>query len=83
MVWNTSKDYSDFMDGHCILGNVLYSTSLKDGMNLTMVPGYPAIIRSFADGSVYINGAKLIAFDYLLENGVLHLIDSYVFLSRL
>ncbi|KAH8666000.1 hypothetical protein BGZ60DRAFT_432167 [Tricladium varicosporioides] len=60
---------------HFVVGSVLYSSSLKNGTVLTTFAGLPVIVRVLEDGTKYINSAKIIASDYLIASGVMHVID--------
>jgi uncharacterized surface protein with fasciclin (FAS1) repeats len=71
----TQEQFTTLASYHCIIGSVIYSTSLKNGTQLKMFSGLPAIVRILDDGTTYINSAKVIASDYLIENGVMHVID--------
>ncbi|KAH8750015.1 FAS1 domain-containing protein [Hyaloscypha sp. PMI_1271] len=72
----TQEQFTALASYHCIVGSVLYSSSFKNGTKLTMFSGLPAIVRILDDGTTYINSAKVIASDYLINNGVMHIIDS-------
>jgi uncharacterized surface protein with fasciclin (FAS1) repeats len=71
----TQEQFIALASYHCIMGSVMYSTSLKNGTQLKMFSGLPATVRVLDDGTIYINSAKVIASDYLIENGVMHVID--------
>jgi uncharacterized surface protein with fasciclin (FAS1) repeats len=47
---------------------------LQDGMSLKTVQGGNLSV-SVQDGVMYVNAAKIIASDYLVANGVVHVID--------
>lgn len=59
---------------HAVNGTVAYSTALQDGMKLKTMQGGSLTI-TMQDGDTYINAAKVIASDYLVANGVVHVID--------
>ena len=59
---------------HFLKGQVKYSTELTDGLKLHTVLGKEVTITHF-NGSIYVNAAKVVSPDYLINNGVLHLID--------
>lgn len=59
---------------HIIPGFVGYSTLLKDGMSLKTAQGSNVTI-TIQDGDMYVNSAKVIASDYIVANGVVHVID--------
>jgi len=59
---------------HIIPGFVGYSTLLKDGMSLKTAQGNNITI-TIQDGDMYVNSAKIITTDYIVANGVVHVID--------
>lgn len=60
---------------HFTLGKVHYSPELTNGTVLMTYSGLPIVIRVADDGTRYVNSAKVLATDYLLQNGVMHIID--------
>ena len=50
---------------------------LTDGKTLQTLLGINLTI-TVLDGSIYVNAAKVVAPDYLLSNGVMHVIDRYL-----
>ncbi|KAH6718692.1 FAS1 domain-containing protein [Leptodontidium sp. MPI-SDFR-AT-0119] len=73
----STDQLSDLLKYHVVSGRLLYSTDLKDGMNLTTLQGANLTIRVGDDGSKFVNGAKILETDFLVANGVLHTIDGY------
>jgi uncharacterized surface protein with fasciclin (FAS1) repeats len=62
-------------------GTVGYSSGLVSG-SITTLNGGNVAIQVADDGSVTVNGAKVITPNVLVANGVVHVIDRYVlFLS--
>jgi uncharacterized surface protein with fasciclin (FAS1) repeats len=61
-----------------VAGSVIYSPMFKNGTQVTTASGLPLMVTILEDGTIYINGAKVIASDYLLSNGVMHVIDRLV-----
>lgn len=59
---------------HIVPGFVGYSTDLKDGMSLKTQQGSNVTI-TLQGGEMWVNGARVIARDYLVANGVVHVID--------
>ena len=57
-------------------GEVAYSSLLTDGKTLQTVLGSDVAI-TVRNGSIYVNAAKIVDPDYLLSNGVLHILDRY------
>lgn len=60
---------------HIVSGSVLYSTALTNGRTITTVSGLSLIVTVQEDGTKYINGAKITSPDYLVSDGVMHIID--------
>ncbi|KAH6678689.1 FAS1 domain-containing protein [Halenospora varia] len=67
---------------HFIVGSVLYSSFLRNGTVLTTFAGLPVVVRVLEDGTKYINSAKIIASDYLISSGVMHVIDDILIPSN-
>jgi uncharacterized surface protein with fasciclin (FAS1) repeats len=63
---------------HVINGTVGYSSALKDGMKLKTVNGAELVV-TIRDGSVFVNAAKVVIADVLIGNGVVHVLDKYVY----
>ncbi|ORY02902.1 Fasciclin-domain-containing protein [Basidiobolus meristosporus CBS 931.73] len=59
---------------HVVSPGVKYSTDLKDGDKLTTVQGDVLNVK-IANGSVTINGAKVVTANVLTSNGVVHVLD--------
>ncbi|WP_070000726.1 fasciclin domain-containing protein [Cellulosilyticum sp. I15G10I2] len=63
---------------HVVAGRVPAEEALKlDGKEITMVNGDKAKIE-VKDGSVFINGAKVIVTDIMAKNGIIHAIDTVI-----
>jgi uncharacterized surface protein with fasciclin (FAS1) repeats len=62
-------------DNLFVIGHVLYSPYLTDGSTFTTLSGKPLIITRASNGTIYVNSSRVVAFDYLIDNGVLHVID--------
>ncbi|KAJ9493317.1 hypothetical protein LTR96_011399 [Exophiala xenobiotica] len=60
---------------HIHIGLPGYSTDLTDGLKLQTLQGEDITITVIS-GTIYINAAKIIDPDYLLNTGVMHLIDT-------
>lgn len=72
---NAAERLTELLEYHVVSGKVLYSTDLRDGMNLTTIEGRNLTIRVAKDGTKFVNGAKIMETDFLVANGVLHTID--------
>jgi uncharacterized surface protein with fasciclin (FAS1) repeats len=72
---NLTKPVLDsLMAYHCVKG-LYYSTELLNGTELTTFTGAKAFVTVDDDGSIYVNTAKVIDTNYLLYNGVMHVVD--------
>ena len=63
-------------------GEVVYSSLLTDNKTLQTVMGSNITI-TVQNGSIYVNAAKVVDPNYLLSNGVLHILDRYLAFSSL
>jgi uncharacterized surface protein with fasciclin (FAS1) repeats len=72
---DNGTDFLNLFGYQVVAGSVLYSRMFKNGTQLTTMNGLPAIVTVLEDGTIYINAAKIIASDYLISNGVMHVID--------
>ncbi|KAH8665208.1 hypothetical protein BGZ60DRAFT_432449 [Tricladium varicosporioides] len=72
------QTYGEISRYHFITGKALYSPELKNGSVLTMASGHSAIIRILENGTKYINSAMITSPDYLISNGVVHIIDNFL-----
>ncbi|KKY17013.1 putative beta-ig-h3 fasciclin [Phaeomoniella chlamydospora] len=71
---SNSTELQSIFEYHVISGFAGYSPLLKDGMQLTTAQGSNVTI-TIQDGDTYVNAAKVTTFDYLIANGVAHVID--------
>jgi uncharacterized surface protein with fasciclin (FAS1) repeats len=72
---DNGTDFLNLFGYQLVTGSVLYSRMFKNGTQLTTMNGLPAAVTVLEDGTIYINAAKIIASDYLISNGVMHVID--------
>ncbi|KAM0718758.1 hypothetical protein Q7P37_005829 [Cladosporium fusiforme] len=70
----TDEQLAEILQYHVIQGTVGYSTSLSN-TSLTTLAGEDIRITISAEGAVFVNNARVINSDVLIENGVLHVID--------
>jgi len=70
---NTFEQQETLFAYHIVPG-IVYSTSMKDGMKLPTFAGKNLTVSIIGD-DIYIDGAKIMASDNLIANGVLHTID--------
>jgi len=61
---------------HVIPGAAVFSHDLKDSQTVTAYNSGKLRIEKGEDGSITVNGAKVVAKDIKADNGVIHLIDS-------
>ena len=59
---------------HAVPDFIGYSSELTDGMQLQTMQGTNLTITR-QGGDIWVNGAKVLVSDYLVANGVVHLID--------
>jgi uncharacterized surface protein with fasciclin (FAS1) repeats len=59
---------------HIVMNDLVYSTEFQNGMQLTAATGKNITITK-QDGDIFVNQAKIITPDYLVCNGVVHVID--------
>lgn len=71
---SSSAELQAMFQYHVVPNFIGYSPLLKNGMVLKTEQGSNVTITT-QDGDVYINAAKVIAFDYIVANGVIHVID--------
>ena len=72
----SAENLTAFFNYHIVPGNVLYSTDLFNGTVLKTTEGTNLTI-STNGSAIYVNSAKVLTPDYLIVNGVIHLIDKY------
>lgn len=60
---------------HAIQGSALAAEDIMDGSTPGTVEGNPVTLRTFADGSVTVNGISVTTADIQVRNGIIHLID--------
>lgn len=71
----TVNDLTHLMQYHMVAGNVVYSSNFGN-KHLHSIQGENITMRQYSDGSVFVNNARIIQKDILLQNGVLHIIDN-------
>ncbi|KAK9700866.1 hypothetical protein K7432_011992, partial [Basidiobolus ranarum] len=65
---------ADILKYHVVTPSVKYSSDLKDGDKLTTVQGGVLNVK-ITDGSVTINGVKVVVANVLTSNGVVHVVE--------
>lgn len=71
----TNSEFYKIEEYHLVKGSVLYSPDLTNGLKLRTVEGADITITTASNGTIYVNDVHLLYADYLLSNGVLHVID--------
>ncbi|TVY78341.1 Fasciclin-like arabinogalactan protein [Lachnellula suecica] len=71
----SSADLQSIFQYHVVPDFVGYSSLLKDGLSLTTAQGSNITITR-QNGDLYVNAAKVIASDYIVANGVVHVLDN-------
>ncbi|KAL8650082.1 MAG: hypothetical protein Q9210_004033 [Variospora velana] len=71
----TTQMLAGILQYHVVNGTVAYSSSLEDGMSVPAMMGGELRI-SIVDGGVFVNSAKVLIPDFLVANGVVHVIDN-------
>ncbi len=72
----TSSQLTNILEYHVVQGTVGYSTLLSNTSLKTVAGGNVTI--TIENGSVFVNSAKVITPNVLVNNGVVHVIDAYV-----
>ena len=69
------RNWTDYF----VAGNVAYSTDLTAGTTLRAFSRRRLVITEDEGGRKYVNGVRILDTDILTSNGVVHLIDGWVF----
>ncbi|CZT52150.1 uncharacterized protein RSE6_13412 [Rhynchosporium secalis] len=72
---STAEELKAVFQYHVVPGFLGYSNVLKDGMSLQTQEGKNLTV-TMQDGEIFVNSAKVVASDYVVANGVVHVIDS-------
>jgi uncharacterized surface protein with fasciclin (FAS1) repeats len=70
----TQTSYNALLEYHCI-SQLVYSTDLVNGTELPTFNGGRVFITVDKNGTIYANNAKVLGTDYLVFNGVMHILD--------
>ena len=71
-----NEQIANIVNYHVVDGTALYSTDLKNESMPTLA-GKDVTI-TVVDGVAYVNSARVVGTDLLVNNGVVHIIDKYV-----
>lgn len=71
---SSAAQQQEIFEYHVVPGLVAYSTMLTNGTQFKTAQGANVTV-TVQDGETYINAAKVIAFDYIVANGVFHVLD--------
>lgn len=72
---STSAETESIFEYHIVPNFDGYSTLLQNGMSLKTLQGTNITI-TIQDGETYVNAAQIIATNYMVANGVVHVIDT-------
>ncbi|KXS93607.1 hypothetical protein AC579_4719 [Pseudocercospora musae] len=72
----TVETLTGILSYHAIAGKVLFSTDLSNTTVPSLAPGMNLTVTVLDDGTVMVDGAKVITPNVILSNGVAHVIDS-------
>jgi len=70
----TSAELAATFNYHAVPNFIGYSSELTNGMQLQTVQGTNVTI-TIQGNETWVNGARIVVSDYLVANGVVHLID--------
>jgi uncharacterized surface protein with fasciclin (FAS1) repeats len=70
-------DKRSLFNYHILHNITAYSPDLTNGLSLKTLQGANVTI-TVQDGDTYVNAAKIISSDWLIGNGVIHVLDEYV-----
>jgi uncharacterized surface protein with fasciclin (FAS1) repeats len=72
----STADLTSILTYHVVVSDQpLYSSTLKNGTSVKTVNGGEVTVTLHEDGSVFVNGAKVVTPDVLIAGGVAHVID--------
>ncbi|ORY10425.1 FAS1 domain-containing protein [Clohesyomyces aquaticus] len=71
----STEDLAGILTYHVVNGTVAYSSDLESGMQVPTIQGGNLTI-TIENGTVFVNGAKVITPNVLVANGVVHIIDN-------
>lgn len=71
---SSAQELKEIFEYHVVPGFVAYSPMLTNGMSLKTAQGQNITV-TVQDGNTYINAAKIIASDYIVTNGVFHVLE--------
>ncbi|KAJ4233276.1 hypothetical protein NW759_002057 [Fusarium solani] len=71
----SNTDLTEFIKGHILVNFPAYTPLLKDGLVYPTLAGGKVKV-TVRDGTIYLNGAKILAGDAIAVNGAVHTIDS-------
>jgi uncharacterized surface protein with fasciclin (FAS1) repeats len=74
----SSDDLKALFEYHIVPGFVGYSPLLTNGTSLKTAQGDNVTI-TVQDGDIFVNSAKVVTSDWIVANGVVHVIDQYVY----
>jgi uncharacterized surface protein with fasciclin (FAS1) repeats len=75
----TADQLTGILEYHVLNGIVEYSSDLKNDTQYTALDGRNLTIR-VENGSIFVDSARVVTPNLLVANGVIHVIDKYVFI---
>jgi uncharacterized surface protein with fasciclin (FAS1) repeats len=75
----TLEDLTSVLNYHVVQGKVLYSQLIGEGSEVTAEGG--SLNFRVENGGLFVNGARVVASDVLVGNGVVHVVDGCVLLG--
>lgn len=75
-VSGSDEDIAELLSKHILMSTRGYTPSLTDGANFVTLAGTTATVEVSADGSISVDGARIIIPDVVVKNGVIHVVDS-------
>ncbi len=76
LLMNPTGDLANILLNHVLAANLM-STDLSDGMMSTSLSGDDLTVSITADG-IFINDAKVVVANVMLDNGMVHVIDAVI-----
>lgn len=70
----TAEDLELVLGYHVVQGRVLYAEMIGEGEAVQTMQGGDVTFRR-EEGSMFVNGARVVVYDVLMANGVVHIID--------
>lgn len=66
---------AEYVGSYVVSGEVLYSTNLTAGTHIKTTANTTLIVSRDTNGSISVNGSRIVEPDILTQNGVVHIIE--------